>query len=83
MIQHLLKPTDCLFCHLNELLENVIQQKIIEIPKVEIKYFNVLIDGKRFFDLPVKNEEETYEKIIEINRNNDYTTSHLLDFAYF
>ena len=27
--------------------------------------FNVLIDGKSFFDLPVKNEEEAYEKIIE------------------
>ena len=47
------------------------------VPNVEIKDFNVLIDGKSFFDLPVKNEEETYEKIIEINRNNDYTTGHL------
>ena len=27
------------------------------VPNVEIKYFNVLIDGKSFFDLPVKNEE--------------------------
>ena len=27
-------------------------------PNVEIKNFNVLIDGKNFFDLPVKNEEE-------------------------
>ena len=30
------------------------------VPKVEIKYFNVFIDGKSFFDLPVKNEEEVY-----------------------
>ena len=36
------------------------------VPNVEIKDFNVLIDGKSFFDLPVKNEEEAYEKIIEI-----------------
>ena len=43
----------------------------------------VLIDGKSFFDLPVKNEEEAYEKIIEMSRNNDYTTGNLLDFAYF
>ena len=28
------------------------------VPNVEIKYFNVLIDGKCFFELPVKNEEE-------------------------
>ena len=53
------------------------------VPNVEIKDFNVLIDGKSFFDLPVKNEEETYEKIIEMSNNNDYTTGNLLDFAYF
>ena len=53
------------------------------VPNVEIKDFNVLIDRKSFFDLPVKNEEETYEKIIDISNNNDYTTGNLLDFAYF
>ena len=53
------------------------------VPNVRIKDFNVLIDGKSFFDLPVKNEEETYEKIIEMSNNNDYTTGNLLDFAYF
>ena len=53
------------------------------VPNVEVKDFNVLIDGKSFFDLPVKNEEEAYEKIIEMSRNNDYTTGNLLDFAYF
>ena len=53
------------------------------VPKVEIKYFNVLIDGKSFFDLRVKNEEEAYEKIIEMSNNNDYTTGNLLDFDYF
>ena len=29
-------------------------------PKVKISEFNVLTDGKRFFDLPVKNKEEDY-----------------------
>ena len=53
------------------------------VPNVEIKDCNVLIDGKSFFDLPVKNEEEAYEKIIEMSNNNDYTTGNLLDFAYF
>ena len=53
------------------------------VPNVRIKDFNVLIDGKGFFDLPVKNEEEAYEKIIEMSNNNDYTTGNLLDFAYF
>ena len=50
---------------------------------VEIKDFNVMIDGKSFFDLPVKNKEEAYEKIIDMCNNNDYTTGNLLDFAYF
>ena len=53
------------------------------VPNVRIKDFNVLIDGKSFFDLPVKNEEEAYKEIIEISNNNDYTTGNLLDFWLF
>ena len=52
------------------------------VPNIEIKDFNVFIDGKSFFDLPVKNEE-VYRKIIEMSKNNDYITGNLLDFAYF
>ena len=33
--------------------------------------------------MPVKNKEEAYEKIIEISKNNDYTTGNLLDYEYF
>ena len=33
------------------------------------KGFNVLIDGKSFFDMPIKNEQETCEQIIEMGRN--------------
>ena len=36
-----------------------------------------------FFELPVKNKEEAYEKIIEMSNNNDYTIGNLLDCAYF
>ena len=53
------------------------------VPKVQIKDFNVLIDGKIFFDSPIKNKEEAYEKIIDMCNNNDYTTGNLLDFAYY
>ena len=52
------------------------------VPNVEMKVFNVLIDGKGFFDLPVKNGEEAYEKIIEMRNNSDYTTDNLLEFGY-
>ena len=33
--------------------------------------------------MPVRNEEEAYENVMSVNRNNDYTTGNLLDFAYF
>ena len=52
-------------------------------PKVEIKDFNVLIDVKPFFEIPVKNKEEAYKQIIGISKNNDYTTGNLLDYEYF
>ena len=53
------------------------------VPKVKVNDFNVLIDGKSFFDLSVKNDEEAYEKIIDISNNSDYTTGNLLDYAYY
>ena len=53
------------------------------VPNVKIKNFHVLIDGKIFSELPVKNEEESNEKIIDMCNNNDYTTCNLLDFGYF
>ena len=50
---------------------------------VEIRDSNVLIDGKSFFDMPVKNEEGAYENIVDISNNNDYTNGNLFDFASF
>ena len=80
-------PIDYLLCRLQELFL-VIKDKRDSfshycLPNVEIKDSNVLNDGKSLFNLPVKNEEETYEKIIEMSNNNDYTTGNLLNFAYF
>ena len=53
------------------------------VPNVQIKGFNVLIDVKRFFEMPIKNGEETYKQIIEMGTTNDYTTDNLLDYEYF
>ena len=53
------------------------------VPKIEIKDFNVSIDGKQFFEIPVKNKEEAYEAIIEMSKNNDYTIGNLLNYEYF
>ena len=49
------------------------------VPKVKISNFNVLIDGKVFFE---EDEEEAYKKIIDMSNNNDYKTGNLLYFAY-
>ena len=48
-----------------------------------VKDYNVIIGKLAFFDLPIKTEEEAYEKIIDISRNNEYTTGNLLDYDYF
>ena len=49
------------------------------LPKVMVKDYNVIIDKLHF----LKTEEEAYEKIIDISRNNEYTTGKLLDYDYF
>ena len=51
--------------------------------KVEIRDFNVLIDGKSFFDVPIKKQRRNIHKIIEISKYSDYTTRNLLDYEYF
>ena len=53
------------------------------LPRVMVKDYNVIIDKLAFFDLPIKTEEEAYEKIVDISRNNEYTTGNLLDYDYF
>ena len=52
------------------------------LPNVIVKDYNIIIDKLAFFDLPIKTEE-VYEKIINISRNNEYTTGNLLDYDYF
>ena len=49
------------------------------IPKVEIKNYNVMIDGKIFFDQPVKNDKVTYENILK----NYYWSRRLLYNWFF
>ena len=53
------------------------------LPKVMVKNYNVIIDKLAFFDLPIKTEEEAYEKSIDISGNNEFTTGNLLDYDYF
>ena len=50
--------------------------------KFKIKDFNVLIDGKSFFDVPVKNKEEAYKIFFEISKSGYYATGILMDYEY-
>ena len=52
---------------------------------VKIKDYNVMIDGKNFFNQPVKNDKVTYENIRKIpnGQGYDYTTGCFLDHIYF
>ena len=54
------------------------------LPNVEIKDYNIVINGENFFDQPIKNNKVTYEKIrkIAIGQGDDYTTGCLLDYSY-
>ena len=44
-----------------------------------------MINGKNFFDQPLKNNKVTYENIRKIatGKEDDYTTGCLLDYSYF
>ena len=50
-----------------------------------MKYNNVMIDGKNFFDQPVRNNLITQDSIRKIasSQGDDYITGCLLDYNYF
>ena len=50
------------------------------LPKIEIKDYNIMIDGKNFFDQPTNSDLKTYENLLKIatGRGDDYTTGCLL-----
>ena len=88
-LNHLIEPSfqgvNRLFVLAFENDEQRTSNKRYYIPNVEIKDYNVMIDGKNFFDQPVKNDKVTYENIRKIatGQGDDYTTGCLLDYIYF
>ena len=55
------------------------------LPTVEIKDYNIMINGENFFNQPIKNNKVIYENIrkIAIGQGDDYTSGCLLDYSYF
>ena len=54
------------------------------VPKVEIKDYNVMIDGENFFDQPINSMTKTYKNIRKIAtaQGDDYAAGCLLDYSY-
>ena len=50
------------------------------LPRVNIKDYNVLIDGRNFYDQPISDEIKKYDQIrrVALGRGDDYTTGCLL-----
>ena len=54
-------------------------------PRVDITNYNILIDGRNFYDQPINYQIKKYDEIEKIARGkgHDYTTGCLLDYQYF
>ena len=55
------------------------------LPRVKIANYNVLIDGRNFYDQPINDQIKKYDKIRKIatGKGDDYTTGCLVDYQYF
>ena len=60
------------------------QQKYY-LPRIDLEKYNVIIDGRNFYDNPVESDIEKYRELkkVMIGKGEDYTTGSLLDFNYF
>ena len=55
------------------------------LPRVNITNYNILSDGRNFYDQPINDTIKQYDEIREIaaGQGDDYTTGCLLDYQYF
>ena len=60
------------------------QQKYY-LPRIDLEKYNVIIDGRHFYDNPIESDIEKYRKLkkVMIGKEEDYTTGSLLDYDYF
>ena len=88
-LNHLIEPSfqgvNILFVLTFENDAQITSNKTYYLPNVEIKDYDVMIDGKNFFDQPVKNNKVTYENIRKIaaGQGDDYASGCLLDYISF
>ena len=55
------------------------------LPRIDLKKYNVIIDGRNFYDNHIESDIEKYRELkkVMIGKGEDYTTGSLLDYDYF
>ena len=55
------------------------------LPRIDLKKYNVIIDGRNSYDNPIESDIEKYRELkkVMIGKGEDYTTGSLLDYYYF
>ena len=55
------------------------------LPRFNLNKYNVIIDGRNFYDNPIERDLEKYRELkkVMIGKGEDYTTGSLLDYDYF
>ena len=60
-------------------------QRKYYLPRIDLKKYNVIIDGRNFYDNPIESDIEKYRELkkVMIRKGEDYTRGSLLDYDYF
>ena len=55
------------------------------LPRNDLNKYNVIIEGRNFYDNPIESDIEKYRELkkVMIGKGEDYTTGSLLDYNYF
>ena len=55
------------------------------LPRIDIKDYNVIIDGRNFYDNSILSDIQKYTELkrVTIGKGEDYATGCLLDYDYF
>ena len=60
-------------------------QRKYYLPRISLNKYNVIIDGRNFYDNLIESDIEKYRELkkVMIGKAEDYTTGSLLDYNYF
>ena len=60
-------------------------QRKYYLPRIDLNKYNVITDGRNFYDNPIESDIEKYRELkkVMIGKGEDYATGSLLDFDYF